>query len=79
MTPEVNKWTETKVVDLNLEMIKQMKIWQRKSKALAQANIGIADAIEGLARANDPHVVKVREALQELECRITVTITGSSK
>tara|TARA_B110000438_G_scaffold298551_1_gene347012 strand:+ start:1513 stop:1818 length:306 start_codon:yes stop_codon:yes gene_type:complete len=51
----------------------------RKSKALAQANIGIADAIEGLAKANNPHVVKVREALQELECRIAVTISGSSE
>ena len=79
MTPEVSHWTETKVADLNVEMCKQIGEWQRKSQALAVANIGIADAIEGLAKANNPHVVKVREALEELECRITVTITGSNR
>ena len=62
---------------MGIEKMRSEAQIQRKSEALAQANIGIADAIEGLAKANNPHVVKVREALQELECRIAVTLTDS--
>ena len=45
-----------------------------RTQIQATANVGIADAIEGLAKANNPHVVKVREQLIELECKLAMMI-----
>jgi len=45
-----------------------------KDMILATANLGISEAVEGLAKANNPYVVAVRDQLNELEVKIAVMV-----
>ena len=58
---------------------KTKRVQPTKQQIIATANIGIADAVESLTpedgrRDYNPHVVKVREQLMELECKIATMI-----
>jgi hypothetical protein len=58
---------------------KTKKVQPTRQQILATAMLGIGAAIDGLSGGNNPHVVKVREQLNELEVKIATMIGDRQK
>ena len=57
-----------------MEKKKNKRIQPSKGQILATATAALSDAVAGLEGANNPHAVKVREELNEVECKIATMI-----
>tara|TARA_R110002020_G_scaffold265840_1_gene480632 strand:+ start:1389 stop:1682 length:294 start_codon:yes stop_codon:yes gene_type:complete len=61
-----------KIMDKNEK--KNKRIQPSKGQILATATAALSDAVAGLEGANNPHAVKVREELNEVEAKIATMI-----